>query len=473
MKQKLIDEKGNISLFFSLLFPVTVLLLFILFSDTQTNKLELDFIRKCENELDLTLASYNRQLWHDFGLWGTDTEKVNSMSDELNALYLSDEKYTESTIKADRYLNDNEELKKQITRHMSIRAPILIMDNHLRNTEAYSQIIENISSMKEKLNFDNDNLETILENKDEYIHEIEQSEPPEEESGSEEEISETEIKELQDAGFAIVEDLLEDAADSIIPIYESTGSVGADQPLATNSVQNIFSSFDIMLGNYQIPLIDRIQVSEYLFRYYTLECSSIEKNGEMMVLTTPDGRHCSELINSGRKNEIEQIIFRKESPEKGLQSAKGTMSALRYCYHLVHRMTDSVHQAAYTSSATSISTTIATVSLGTVIIPPTIIKMILILIDAGIETNKDINALLDGKSISFEIGNISINLNYYDLLYALSFFQSESNLLSGMTTIRSKLIPGQFAVAFQLDATFENKTFHLQREFSDNIISKN
>lgn len=63
--------------------PVIVIILLLTFENAQLRKAELDFVRGCENSLDLTLADYDRQLWHEFGLWGVDRTLLNQHKNEM------------------------------------------------------------------------------------------------------------------------------------------------------------------------------------------------------------------------------------------------------------------------------------------------------------------------------------------------------------------------------------------------------
>ena len=62
IKEKLYEQDGSLSLLFLIILPVIMLILFVIFANAQVDRDELDFVRACQNELDLTLADYDRQL---------------------------------------------------------------------------------------------------------------------------------------------------------------------------------------------------------------------------------------------------------------------------------------------------------------------------------------------------------------------------------------------------------------------------
>ncbi len=476
--EKVKNEQGSISLFFLILLPVTVLLLFVLFSNAQVNKNELDFIRRCENEMDLLLGTYNRQLWHDFGLWGTDQNSLDLYRQELDEHFVATDFVVNTTVSAEQYLTENEQFKKQIGRQMNLRAPIYIVNDILSRNESYYQLTDSIARQKDILSSMDifDQPQGILQHKEDYLAEptnednaMEPAETGSETDANSKEISEKENSELQNKGFAIIEDLLKDAESSLIPVYESMGTSTGDNDFSMNALAQIFASLDHLSINQTIPLLDRIEVNEYLFRYYTLACSEIERNEMMLSLRTPDGRKHKDLIENGRKNEIEQIVFQADDAEQALKKSKNTMYALCFSYHLFYKLTDSYMKNLYLTEATALSGSIALISGGTVIIDPNSLVYLITLADALKDTGTDIDKLFKGQNIIFKIGDSELKMNYYDLLYTIALFSSEDQLLAGMTRIREQIIPGTYCVAFKMQANFENKQIVFRREFSDHL----
>jgi len=102
--------------------------LLLIFENAQLRRDELDFVRACENNLDLTLADFDRKLWHEFGLWGVENSLLNQHSSELEQNYAQNIYDSKIKISSTADLDDPDNLRRQILRHMSIRGPFLITE---------------------------------------------------------------------------------------------------------------------------------------------------------------------------------------------------------------------------------------------------------------------------------------------------------------------------------------------------------
>ncbi|NLZ71069.1 MAG: hypothetical protein GX909_01030, partial [Clostridiaceae bacterium] len=276
IKQKLYEQDGSLSLLFLIIMPVIMLILFVIFANAQVDRDELDFLRACQNELDLTLADYDRQLWQEFGLWGTDISKLNQNNDFLLKEYKKsayDDSFSiSSQISAESYLEENSQLKKQILRHMSYRAPALLLDELKTRYINYQNIGSQLSEIPlfpvDKPLIDTDEILFIPDNLNNEIVEdnIKNLSEKDENEGKEEkeELSELEKENLFNAGVELLDETITEAKNMLIPIYESTGNNVPNNPLEPNAITNLAAGLDQLFVNYDLPLVDDLLLSEYL-----------------------------------------------------------------------------------------------------------------------------------------------------------------------------------------------------------------
>lgn|GEM_PF-982072 len=476
--RKIINQDGELSLLFLIILPVTMLILFSFFANAQVDRDELDFIRACQNELDLTLADYDRQLWNEFGLWGTDINKLNQNNEFISKSYMGSSNYMpyvyDTNIEMKHDLSDNQQFKKQILRHMSYRAPALLIDEIIDRYSNYSNLNNNLSLVStNNLGSELVDPEKIQKNPENYLGDISELdvEIPKQESSDDEtesqELTEEEQNELSSKAMELLGDKISEAKSLLIPVYESSGTDIPANPLDPNSISTITSHLDSILVNNETPVLDSVLISEYLFNYYTMHCSQLELNTGKKTLVTPDGRKHQTLIDAGRKHEIEQIVFNEDDPEKAYKTAKNYISGICFSYHLIDCMTDQVKQNIYFAEAIVLSGAIALASLGGVVIDPEPLSYLFMLIDVCIKTHRDVKQVISGKMINLKFSDIDIKLNYKDFMRMFLLTKSEDALLEGMTRIREKTIPKQFAVSFVLSGNFENKEISMHRSFSD------
>lgn len=475
MLEKIKDEQGNSSFFFLILLPLTVLVLFLTFENAQLRRDELDFVRACENNLDLTLADFDRKLWHEFGLWGVENSLLNQHSSELEQNYAKNIYDSKIVISSTADLDDPNNLRRQILRHMSIRGPFLITEELITRFTDFQLLGETIaqsSAWSEIANSDNFvDPEVIFDNPDLFAGNISDLdiEISEEEQDELESLSESELNGLTNAALAFLGEIISGAKEMIIPYYESTGNDVPADPLAPNSLHKIAELSEMFLVNYDLPVISRLQIQEYLFNYFTMQCNQLELNGKQISLQTPDGRLHSELSSAGRKNEVEQIIFNKDNPEKAASTAKGTIRGVCFGYHFISNYYDQAKQNIYLAEATATCTLIALASLGHVILEPQPLVYLFMLIDSLHEAILDTNQLIDGKEVTFKVNDYQIQLNYRDFMRVFAVFNSEEKLLTRINQIRKKIIPGIYVTGFLLEANFRKSSLRMSREFSDYV----
>ncbi len=473
--KKLKEEKGDTSLFFLILIPVVMLILFAVFSNAQVEKAELDYIRSLENELDLTLADYDRQLWSEFGLWGVPTGQVNQYASQLEADYaIGDDFPTTHRININAILSNIDQLKKQILRHMSYRSLMLSGNELLQRFSEYENLgsilksSEIVADLKNKYSDPQD----ILDNPADYV---ETPEPvpndtpadPSDDQDSGEEPGAEDVEEAKNTAFNTVADLIGRAKGLLVPYYQSSGTDMPTNPLAPSSLSAITKNVDQLFINYEIPILSRLQIDEYMFNYYTSHCPEIEINDKKILLKTPYGISHQTLIDGGRENEVEQIIFHNFNKNTALNLAKTSVFSVCFTYHLIDKAMDEELQTLYLTEATALSAAIAAVSLGYVIIEPASLQYVIMLIDVLTDASADFSKVMDGKCMTIEAGDFDMDLNYRDFLRIFALLQSEENILNGLNQIRENTVPGEFAVSFALTATFDNTSFELKREFSD------
>lgn len=472
MFKKIKEEKANSSLFFLILLPVTMLILFATFANGQSRRNELDFVRASENNLDLTLADYDRQLWQEFGLWGVNEEALNQYSDELLGQYMKEEYLVANKIYPANYLEETDQFRTQILRHMNIRSKIFLIEEILNRFTDFQSLSTSLNNSEFWSNLKQDNIdpEKLLQNPDLAQAKLTDLNLTEDQFQEErEDKTEEERSALKEASLSILANLIDQAKEMLIPIYESIGNEQPSDPLSPSSLESIGDFVDNLMSRHNTTF-SRLEINEYMFHYYTMQCSEFYQHGIPQKMKTPDGRLHEDLIKNGRECEVEHIIFEKNSPQASAKTAKTAITAIRFLYHFMNNTVDPVKQSAYLTQATEISLIIAIASLGDIAIDPQILAQILVLIDSLSSTFKDMDKVMEGHYLTFKIFELETKMNYLDFLRIFALLKSEEKILESMTETRQKLIPGKFATAFILEGTFEDSFLRLKREFSDYLF---
>lgn len=477
LKRKFQDQAGAASIFFLFILPVTVLALLAAFANTEADRNELDFIRSCENELDLTLADYDRQLWDEFGLWGTPLDRLNQYNEQMTKTYLKGHIRSGREIKASQQLEDDDQLRQQILRHMSIRGPLFWLEEVNQRMDFYQKIGDSLQNQEfqEKVS-GSTGLKKIIDRPDHYTGEV--SDLEEENPNIEEEIEDAK-EAAEDGGgsgdkagaMSVLSDLLDDAKEALVPVYQSLGTEGQGEqdPTDPSAINDLFVHLDRIFFSYDVPAVSKLQIQEYLLRYYTMHCSEVELNGQKIKLSRPDGTSHRSMIDQGRKHEVEQIIFNDFDPKSAYDKAKWSIYGIIFSHHLVKNFTDQNKLNSYRAIASVISGTIAVLSLGTAVIDPEVLVYGITIVKSIINANTDQAKVQAGKSMLFKLGDQEVEVHYKDFMRIFSLTVSEDKLLQGLSKIRQNILPGPHGVAFVLDANYNKSQIHLTRAFSDFI----
>lgn len=475
LKRKIKDQRGAVSIFFLFILPVTVLALLAAFANTEADRNELDFIRSCESELDLTLADYDRQLWQEFGLWGTPIDKLNQYGDHMTSSYIKAEARSSREIQASRKLEEDDQLRQQILRHMSVRGPLGLLEEVNHRMGLYQTLGTSLQNqgVQDKVN-QSTGLKTIIEKPEDYAGDV--SDLAEENPNIEEEIEEArEATEEDDSvsdqtwAMSALNDLLDDTKEMLVPVYQSLGTGGQEgqDPTDPSAINGLFASLDHIFFSYDVPALSKLQIQEYMLRYYTMHCSDVELNGQKIILTRPDGTRHKTMLDQGREHEVEQVVFNDFNPDSAYSKAKWSIYGIIFAHHLVKNFSDQEKLNSYRTIASILSGTVAVLSLGTIIIEPEVLVYGIAVVKSIVNANSDQAKVQLGKSMLFQLGDQEIEIHYKDFMRIFSLLVPEEKLLQGLTKIRQNTLPGPYGVAFVLNAHYNKSQIQLTRAFSD------
>ncbi|HHV42877.1 MAG TPA: hypothetical protein GXX72_08605, partial [Clostridiaceae bacterium] len=415
-------QKGSLALTFCLLVPVVFSLLLALFDSGVKDRKDLDLTRCLAANIEMNLARFDRKLWQDFGL----------ISLNENFVELSTESYDNKgaiTITGESSLYENSVLTEQISRHMKLRFPVNIIREILDRTNKI-KISDNMS-LESSLN--------KLTSEEAYVKAGEEIS-----AGPADDVEWK--KEFDDYLATEVTTIYEGIASSLMPVhlYDKQGDITSGlKPDFFNpqDMSRIATVFDTLLTAPRTTALDKVYLAAYAMAYFPAAVSSQIISHNSVPRYTPDGRSHLDLSRN-RAYELEEIITGLDG-KKAAKEVKSRLILLRSLIQLAHHAQDKTLRFTYKMAANAIVTSIAIISLGTVVLPAEPFEYLLLVADAIADGRSDVTRLRDGYGVNFwPEDKSSIILYYHDYMLLMLLVQSEDTLLSRMSKIIQRHCPG-------------------------------
>ena len=302
-------EQGAISLLLVIVLPRLLLVLVIFLNSARMRAYEQQLVRATAAQIESILASYDRDLHRDYGLWGLVPD--NWSLDPFWRLADADPSYgggADIQVSGLKPLSETAVLRQEISRQMKIRAPVTLFQSlydrvqGLKFGEAGQMISSGTHSIAQTGHLSEArNIVEDAENRRGWASDLT------------DEIY-TYIADKINALYQeimlgildiIPEDLTGSASTSITPDYFDAENL--------SRVGNMLDYFLTVEG--ETPL-DRLYLMEYCMAYFPSHVNIIRRGMESRSLTTPDGRELASL--EGRIGELETIItgeFRARSAQ--------------------------------------------------------------------------------------------------------------------------------------------------------------
>lgn len=505
MKQRL---QGSISLLLALILPAMSLLFLLGFAYGEQRHREADFARAVTAAAEKSMASYDRGLWLDFGLWGVEETEIQVEE----CFKLAPHAQISYSLKNTKKTLEKDELKAQILRFMRLRAPaFLALDLEKRMRSALE---ERRSLAGGKLSSSLHEAHRRLEANKKFeegrkgINSLDQKRM---ESGTEEENEQPlllppgrEESETQNPGFMSAEtdnssahaEILSQGAESpssegflsspeegvsemgsghkgflegllfsfsrgMLPVYHALGSddVEPDEVFSPAYIEKLAEKVDQLLDKGLSMDSERLALAEYALRFFPAALWTEHDATHLRHLRTPDGRLLGELAKT-RPLEVEQLITELNDPKKAEERCEKILLGLRFLPQLLAAAQSPSRQATYLKWSQILSVSLALLSLGQVDLPPETLRYFVQAAHCFYLARQDVRLLKRGESVFFwpsgtqDESSLSASFEsffYRDYLRLLLLALPAEKLTAGMLRLIKQQYPGEYLAAWQLE----------------------
>lgn len=471
-------QLASISLIVAIILPALSVLFITCFSLTERCLIEYSASRLLKAAGKVALASYSRDLWRSYGLWGIEQAEVKL--DKVNAsLNRLPERIVNSGISIE-FSNPTlnpDQLQEQIFRYMKLRAPVILS----------SELIHRIRSAAEaRASLDGGDIRSTIRGQ----HEADKAHANFQllkpglallEDPSSLEIIRNEDPDLIIADAEEIELLLpfiKQFSKKLLPVYEALGSSeSGEESFAPGSIENLAGKLDDLLDYGYLADLEKLCLTEYCLLYFT-SASNIEKGlRSQKVLMTPDGRSLRDLAET-RPFELEQIVSARSNIKEAQTYCDGLITGMRFIANYIAFFRTPSKQANYIRISKILAASIKVLSLGTLQVPEEAMKYLIQAVDALRQADKDLQDLKSGYGLYFwpsaahaySRDQFTMPKFYYrDYMRLGLMVQSPDKILEQISRLIEKDLPGEYyqRVRVGLDINRRSLIYDLALDFQD------
>lgn len=507
MKQHL---QGSISLLLALILPAMSLLFILGLAYGERRLREADFARAVTAAAEKSMASYDRGLWLDFGLWGVEEAEMHleecfKLAPHAQISYSL--KNTEKTL-------EEKEIKSQILRFMRLRAPAFLaldlekrmhsalegrrslaggkLEASLREAHRRLEADRKFEEGREGVNSLNQRkLESERNEQNEQplplppvrkdSEHLEQGllPPGAHDSSALAEIlpvgsqagqTETEgfsgnqgesMSELGSEHKSFLEGLIFSFSKGMLPVYHALGSedIKPDEAFSPSCIEGLAGKVDLLLDKGLRMDSERLALAEYALRFFPAALWTEHDATHLRRLRTPDGRLLGDMAKE-RPLEVEQIITGVQDPQKAEERCEKILLGLRFLPQLLAAAQSPSRQATYLKWSQILSVSLALLSLGEVDLPPETLRYFVQAAHCFYLAKQDVKLLKRGESVFFwpsgtqDESSLMASFEsffYRDYLRLLLLALPEDKLTAEMLRLIKRQYPGEYLAAWQLE----------------------
>lgn len=440
------EEEGAISIAAALIIPVLLIFLVGIFRFAVMARADWEAMRLVAASVEAELAGYDRELFEDFGLFAAPMDGSRAKAAITGMTKLS---HAPPTILGSEPLGTAEKMQSEIVRHMKLRAPLTMLSSILSRTSSVWR--ERAATLP------NQSLESAMQNMtneaDTRGFIADRIDLPEGEAREQlEALIEEEISSLY-----------EEVLTEMMPadLYEPGESAEHDLFDPKNLTQIGRTIDDLFrIGHYGV--LERLYLAEYALAYFHQTTPVIYVQATRVEFRTPDGRQIADFPAS-RHFEIERMLM-GGTAEKAKRRTHNAVRAMRTVIHLAANFSDQAKRAVYLSKATTLSTAIVVVSLGTLTIPPESLMFLFMLKDAVSEAKHDLRQLTRGFGVRFW-PNARLELYYPDYLRLMLLLKTPERLAEAIYEAIEDVYPGSHYTAVEAIMPARDRLLSLQGNY--------
>ena len=494
---------GSLSLFFCVLLAALVTVMGAWLQAARIRSYEADIARCLSAQVQVGLASYDRDLLDQFGLFGFKNLTPDQTIIEGMLPSLAGADNCVITVRAEHPLYDRTELKAQLLMHMKARVPAIYLDVLAERLSQFAQCLPGSkTSLPATKSFSLTAMKPGLPNPDGGLAEgtatfsnpagglVEGSAAFSNPTGGLAEVlqdilpdlSKEMVRGLAESLFGdLIDKLEDDLLRSVRETYRRYATdwmgIGQDDALTDilgempdflnpQSLTALGSRIDQLMTFATPPIYDKFCIMEYALGYFVPRVTMRSENGASVPLLTLDGRSMPDLPD-GRASEVECLITGLKDAHVASLVVRMAIISMRSFLQLVALMLDETRLAALRTAATSIAAAIAAISVGTVLFDPELLTWVLAVGEALKAGYQDSQRLIDGKSVPVWPGKPKINMNvwYQDYLRLLLLILPQSLVLERSARLLEKIMPGPYYTALTAQTTWRGQKLQLSAAY--------
>lgn len=418
------DLSGGMSVFFAAILSSILVFALVLHQVEALRIFQAEAEQAMSAQLGANLANYDRALHQRFGLWGVaedemQTEVFDRLMEQAIRRPLLPHSSGQAGVQVGHPLEEGAIACRQIVDFMRIRAPLSWLEEYRERVQmSRSGMSQELQHYKGKVE---EATETWKEHQS-FLTTLREAEIPEEFQGV--------WAEFQ--SHLAWEQELGGSGQGMQQLFEGLGQAEAWlQPGA-------------------IPGMEGLLVDSYILDFFP--CATTGKAGEDVTW-----RGGARSANGGADAYcVERILTGMESGLKAHRLVQVVILGIRTVQHMADYYTHPEKRSKYRALATALSLLIATVSLGSIWIPPAVLEGLLIFLRCVYLAYQDVRTLDQGGSVSFQPGSLDEpRLLYRDFLRVFLLPIPKEQLASRAVAQIQQCLGKTFFTEVQLEATFQ------------------
>lgn len=449
-------RRGAMAIFFCLLITATLLILNICLQAARMRSNECDLQRAMSAQIQTTLAGFDQE-WRQFGLFGflpTAADPAvfkESLPDHL--------KNCQVNLDFGKPVTDIAILDQQIIRYMKGRVPAVYLN----------LLVEKMALYKQTINSQSRSATSITSLLDTAFGDFKNGEIEAASTGLFGDI----LDQLKNEALTKMKESYRHYAAQIFGVSsnDAFSDIIGDMPdfLEPRSISGLAAHLDNLLNFKTAPIYEKCCLVEYILGQFRPAVQQMYRKTGIQPLQTLDGRSF-ETFPDDRVAEVEQILTGLQKPDSAKLAVRMMITSFRSLIHLAAIMTDQAQMAALRANALAISTSVAVLSAGTIVISPDVVAYLLAAGEAIGKGLSDYQKMADGRPVDLWPGKTKLNLPFYyqDHIRIFLFAVPRSLLLQQIEARLSAILPTPCYTQLQVSAIYHNKTYRLDGAYQSN-----
>lgn len=449
---------GSISLALCFAMPAFLFLFSGILKACHRDRIETNLARATVQTSRNALACYDRELYKTFGLFGLRQEDADKA---ISSIGLPSD--VSQTVFLEKPLSEPTAMKDAVARHMSYRAVLSIFQDALdkiRSVKAWEDQLSGSWLTELEPN-------TLIAGYKTVDPELPDYEEEPEWLGEYNSYMDDNIRGFYQESLTFI-------APVFAPVTDGTAKPIEVRPFEQGGLSGVGAFLDRVFMVSPEGILDHVMLTEYSLCYLSSAVPFVIRNGVCEYDKTPDGRVIANF-STLREYELEYVAMGLHGASAH-RSIKLLIGLMRSAAHLIYMATDPSIRAQYQTLGVTISSAVAAISLGTVILPPDAVSWILMSAASIINGGKEAVQLCEGAEVPLWPGSSAHNIpmRYRDYVRLIIAIQSPDTIAKRLSNVIFQACPGIFYTAARTtmcweEVSFEYVTGYLRRKEAEAV----